>query len=320
MRLAACLVLAACAAARADGPPTVVFLSDFGTRDDAVAICKGVILQTTPDVRVIDLTHEVPPFSVRDGARILGDTISYYPSGTVFLAVVDPGVGTTRKPIVVRTRRGHLLVLPDNGLATVAIEREGLHGAREITNARWLRASGRSSTFHGRDVFAPVAARLAHGADWTRVGPPVTDPVRLTIAPAHIENDVLRGEVVALDGPYGNLVTNVDAALFTQLGYALGDPVTLEVAGKTMTVTYARTFADVPAGTGLLFVDSRDPPRSRSAARFRAETTTAGSPPLRRDSRCRPWPRGRGRRRARHRTSRRSTSPAPGRCAPAPCA
>src|SRR6185295_8796400 len=150
-RLAATLLLLA-TTVRAGGPPTVVFLSDFGTRDDAVAICKGAMLQIEPTLRLIDLTHEVTPFSVADGARLLADTADYYPADTIFLAVIDPGVGSDRKPMVARSKRGQLFVLPDNGLLTLVAERQGLDGTREITNTDWMRAGGRSSTFHGRDI------------------------------------------------------------------------------------------------------------------------------------------------------------------------
>jgi hypothetical protein len=249
--------LALAASARAAGPPTVVFLSDFGTRDDAVAICKGVMLQVEPDVRVIDLTHEVTPYAIVDGARLLADTADHYPPGTVFLAVIDPGVGSARKPMVARSRRNQYFVLPDNGLVTLVAERQGLVGAREIANARWMRPGGRSSTFHGRDVFAPVAAHLARGQDWREVGPPIAAPVRLDLHAASLDGDVLRGEVIATDGPYGNLLTNVDATLFTRLGYAVGDAVALEIGGERLTLPFARTFSDVPVGAPLLYVDSR---------------------------------------------------------------
>src|SRR5438552_7531459 len=119
MRLVASLALTLASVAWAAGPPTVVFLSDFGTRDDAVAICKGVMLGVEPSLRILDLTHEVTPFSVRDGARLLADTADHYPSGTVFLAVIDPGVGSERKAMIARTKRGQTFVLPDNGLLTL---------------------------------------------------------------------------------------------------------------------------------------------------------------------------------------------------------
>src|SRR5512143_59601 len=181
MRLVAALVLFTASVTSAGGPPTVVFLSDFGTRDDAVAICKGVMLEIEPSLRLIDLTHEVTPFSIRDGARLLADTADHYPSGTVFVAVIDPGVGSERKAMIARTKRGQTFVLPDNGLVTLVADRQGLIGAREIANPRWMRPSGRSSTFHGRDVFAPAAAHAAKGDDWTTAGPPIERPVRLDV-------------------------------------------------------------------------------------------------------------------------------------------
>jgi S-adenosylmethionine hydrolase len=251
------IALALAASTRAAGPPTVVFLSDFGTRDDAVAICKGVMVEVEPNVRIIDLTHEVTPFAIADGARLLADTAAHYPAGTVFLAVIDPGVGSARKPMVARSKRDQYFVLPDNGLVTLVAERQGLVGAREIANAQWMRPGGRSSTFHGRDVFAPVAAHLAQGADWRQVGPSIATPVRLDLHAASLDGDVVRGEVIATDGPYGNLLTNVDATLFARLGYAVGDAVTLEIGTERLTLPFARTFSDVPVGAPLVYVDSR---------------------------------------------------------------
>jgi S-adenosylmethionine hydrolase len=255
-RLVAALLLLATTVG-AGGPPTVVFLSDFGTRDDAVAICKGVMLQIEPTVRIIDLTHEVTPFAVADGARLLADTAAYYPADAVFVAVIDPGVGSARKPLVVRSKRGQLFVVPDNGLITLVAQRDGLDGAREITNAGWMRSGGRSSTFHGRDVFAPVAAHLARGDTWTDAGPPVESPIRLELHAATIEADVLRGEVIATDGPYGNLITNVDATQLATLDWTTGDRIAIEIGGERLTLPFVHTFSDVAVGSDLLYVDSR---------------------------------------------------------------
>ncbi|MBS0394893.1 MAG: SAM-dependent chlorinase/fluorinase, partial [Proteobacteria bacterium] len=124
----------ALAAPAATPSPLIVFLTDFGTLDDAVAICKGVMKSIAPHAEIIDLTHEVTPFSIAEGARLLGRTSQYYPPGTVFVAVVDPGVGTSRRSIVVRTRRDQYFVLPDNGLVTQVVQRDGIAEAREITN------------------------------------------------------------------------------------------------------------------------------------------------------------------------------------------
>ena len=237
--------------------PPVVFLSDFGIGDDAVAAVKGVMLGIDPRLQVIDLTHQVRPYAIADGARLLADTAPFYPKGTVFLAVVDPGVGSTRKPMVARSSRGQWFVLPDNGLITLVAERDGLESAREITNPAWLRTPAVSSTFHGRDVFAPVAAHLARGDDWTEVGPVIAEPVRLPLRPASVDAQGLHGQVIAVDGPYGNLITDVDATTFAQLGYTPGDKVRVRLAGRTIDVSLAHTFSDVPRGAPLLFIDSR---------------------------------------------------------------
>src|SRR5438309_1980987 len=130
----------------------IVFMTDFGISNDAVPICKGVMLSIAPDARIVDLTHEVTPYSIFEGARYLYGTTPYFPAGTVFLAVIDPGVGSSRKALVVKSKRGQYFVLPDNGLITLVEQRDGLEGLREITNPAWIIAGARSSAFHGRDI------------------------------------------------------------------------------------------------------------------------------------------------------------------------
>src|ERR1700688_1380936 len=171
---AAMLVLAAPAGAQAAKyPPTIVFMTDFGVLDDSVAICKGVMYSIDPELRIVDLTHQVTPFSILDGARYLFGATPYYPAGTVFVVVVDPTVGSTRKAVTVKSKRGQYFVLPDNGLITLVADRDGLESAREITNRGWMIGSALSSTFHGRDIFSPVGAHVARGDDWAQVGPEV---------------------------------------------------------------------------------------------------------------------------------------------------
>jgi S-adenosylmethionine hydrolase len=250
-------LLPAQTAAAARHRPIIVFMTDFGTLDDSVPICKGVMLGIAPDARVIDLTHQVTPFSIADGARFLYGATPYYPAGTVFVVVVDPGVGTSRKAVVVKSRRGQYFVLPDNGLMTMVLDRDGLEGAREITNRSWMIGSGISSTFHGRDIFSPVGAHLAAGEDWTQVGPPLKQLVRLNLTPARLDTAGITGQVIALDGPFGNLITNVSGEEFLKLGYVHGEKVHIKLGDRDMVLPFVRTFGDVPVGEPLIFIDSR---------------------------------------------------------------
>jgi S-adenosylmethionine hydrolase len=238
-------------------PPTVVFMTDFGTVDDSVALCKGVMYGITPNLRIVDLTHQVTPFSIADGARFLFGATPYFPAGTVFVAVIDPGVGSTRKPVVVKSKRGQFFVLPDNGLMTMVEDRDGIEGIREITNQDWMIGAKISSTFHGRDIFSPVGARVARGDDWTQVGPERKQLVRLDLKPAKLDDKGLGGEVLALDGPYGNLVTNIDANDFLKLGYQRGEKIKVTIAGHEIEMPFVKTFSDVPLKQPLLFLDSR---------------------------------------------------------------
>src|SRR6266853_220935 len=129
--------------------PAIVFMTDFGTANDAVAICRAVIVGIAPNVRIMDITHQVTPFQIEEASRDLFGVTPYYPAGTVFLVVVDHGVGTSRKAIIVKTKKGQFFVLPDNGIITAIIERDGLEGAREIANQTWMIQAAVSSTFHG---------------------------------------------------------------------------------------------------------------------------------------------------------------------------
>jgi S-adenosyl-L-methionine hydrolase (adenosine-forming) len=264
MKLLCCLVLASLLAtaptitqAEPTPKPLIVFLTDFGTVDDAVAICKGVIKTLAPDAEIIDLTHQSTPYSISEGARFLGRTSQYYPPGTIFLTVIDPGVGTSRRSIIVKTGRGQYFVLPDNGLITLVAERDGIEGIREIMNPKWTLAASMSSTFHGRDVYSPAAAHLARGEDYKDAGRALKDVTRLDIPRVTVNSAGVQGQVVALDGPFGNLVTNVARDDFAKLGYQVGDTVHVRVGEKEFTVPFVKTFGAVPVGKPLLYIDSR---------------------------------------------------------------
>jgi S-adenosylmethionine hydrolase len=240
-------------------PQTIVFMTDFGVVDDSVAICRGVMYSIMPEVRIVDLTHQVTPFSILDGARFLYGATPYYPTGTVFVVVVDPTVGSTRKAIVAKSKRGQYFVLPDNGLLTLVEQRDGIAGVREITNADWMVGSKLSSTFHGRDIFSPAGAHVARGDDWTKAGPemPVASLVRLDLKAARLDDRGVTAEVTATDGPFGNLVTNLDGDDFLKLGYRWEQDVPVKVGDKEMKIKFVRTFSDVPLKQPLLYIDSR---------------------------------------------------------------
>jgi S-adenosylmethionine hydrolase len=240
-------------------PQTIVFMTDFGVVDDSVAICRGVMYSIMPEVRIVDLSHEVTPFSILDGARFLYGATPYYPAGTIFVVVIDPTVGSTRKAIVAKSQRGQYFVLPDNGLLTLVEQRDGIEGVHEVTNTDWMIGTKMSSTFHGRDIFSPVGAHVARGEDWTKVGPEmaVGSLVRLELKAARMDERGVTAEAIATDGPFGNLVTNLDAEDFLKLGYQRGQEVPVKIGDKEMKIKFVRTFSDVQLGQPLLYVDSR---------------------------------------------------------------
>jgi S-adenosylmethionine hydrolase len=262
MLFAIALLLVSTSALLAQGAPAprvIGFMTDFDVKDDAVGICKAVMLGVAPHATIVDITHQVTPFDIAQAGRFLAGSAPYFPRDAVFVAVIDPTVGSTRKAIIAKSKVGRYFVLPDNGMITQLAERDGLVGAREITNPAWMIGAKLSSTFHGRDIFSPAGAHLARGDDWTEAGPAldVAKLVRLTNTTAAIDATGLHGQVIGTDGPFGNLVLNVPAESFAKLGYRLGDRVHVTIAGTDYTLPFVKTFSDVPVGDGLLYIDSR---------------------------------------------------------------
>jgi S-adenosylmethionine hydrolase len=262
MLFAIALLLVSTSALFAQGAPAprvIGFMTDFDVKDDAVGICKAVMLGIAPRATIVDITHQVTPFDIAQAGRFLAGSAPYFPHDAVFVAVIDPTVGSTRKAIIAKSKVGQYFVLPDNGMITQLAERDGLVGAREITNPAWMIGAKLSSTFHGRDIFSPAGAHLARGDDWTEAGPAldVANLVRLKNTTAAIDATGLHGQVIGTDGPFGNLVLNVPAESFAKLGYRLGDRVHVTIAGTDYTLPFVKTFSDVPVGDGLLYIDSR---------------------------------------------------------------
>lgn len=253
-------VLMLAVVAQAQQPLKVIgFMTDFDVKDDAVGICKAVMEGVAPGVRVIDITHQSEPYNIAMGARFLAGSAPYFPKDAVFVVVIDPGVGSTRRAIIAKSGVGQMFVLPDNGLLTLVAERDGIVEAHEITNPAWMIGSGISSTFHGRDIFSPAGAHAARGDDWRQAGPAldVTKLVKLDLKNATVDAEGLHGEVIGTDGPFGNLVLNVPAETFAKLGYKFGDAVPVTLAGKAYTFPFVKTFSDVPVGKELFYIDSR---------------------------------------------------------------
>src|SRR5438046_8162946 len=238
--------------------PIIVFMTDFGTATAPVAICKAVMLSIAPDARIMDITHRVTPYSIEEGARFLEGFSPYYPAGTVFVTVVSPGVGRSRKSVIGKTKKDQYFVRPDNGLLTPVIDRDGLASAREITNPNWIIQAPISSTFHGRDIFSPAGAHLAAGWEFNLVGPEVPQLVRLAPKTPTTTDKGIAGDIVALDDPFGSLITDIPGDEFKKLAYNFGDLVKAEINKNPVVLPYVKTFMNVPSGDSLLFIDSRN--------------------------------------------------------------
>ncbi|WP_338758690.1 S-adenosyl-l-methionine hydroxide adenosyltransferase family protein [Massilia sp. METH4] len=243
----------------------LVLMTDFGTSDGAVSAMRGVAYGVDRGLYVSDLTHDIPDYDIWLGAYRLYQTANYWPVGTVFVNVVDPGVGTSRKSVVLKTAAGRYFVGPDNGLFTLIAERDGVAELREIDEkVNRLAGSAESYTFHGRDVYAYVGARLASGAiTFEQVGPvlPSASVVRIPYQKAVREGGVIKGIVPVLDVKYGNVWTNIPKALFEELQIGVHDKVRVRFLHKGRKVAevvapFEHTFGGVAKGKPLVYLNS----------------------------------------------------------------
>lgn len=241
-----------------------MFQSDFGMKDGAVSAMKGVAASVSPDLKLYDLTHEIPAFNIWEAAYRLEQTMAFWPAGTVFVSVVDPGVGTKRRSVVAKTRSGHYVVTPDNGSLTLLAESEGIEALREIDEEINRRKnSAESYTFHGRDVYAYTAARLASGViKYEEVGkslPP--EVIKIDYRKASFDKKTLTGTIPVLDIQYGNVWTNITADLVHKLNIKPGDLLKVSILKNkiqvyTGTIIFQNTFGAVATGKPLAYMNS----------------------------------------------------------------
>jgi S-adenosyl-L-methionine hydrolase (adenosine-forming) len=234
----------------------ITFLSDFGLQDDFVGTCHGVMKRIAPDAEILDITHGIPPQHVLQGALVLCNTLPYMPEG-VHLAVVDPGVGSQRRPLALRTGDERLLVGPDNGLLIPAAEGTGgIDAAHELANPEYALETV-SRTFHGRDLFSPAAAHLARGVPLDELGPPI-DPqalVRLDVPKPEIGQNRIRATILYVDH-FGNMQLNLAREDLERADVLPGLTVELELALERFYATTARTYGDARPGDIILYEDA----------------------------------------------------------------
>ena len=244
----------------------LVFQSDFGLKDGAVSAMKGVAVGIDKDLKIYDVTHEIPAYSIWDAAYRLYQTAEYWPAGTVFVSIVDPGVGTERLSVVLKTKNGQYFVTPDNGTLALVAEKFGIEEVRQIDEAVNRRKdSEKSYTFHGRDVYAYTGARLASGdIAFEQVGKKLPSKVEMiSYQKAKYEKNTLVGNIPILDVQYGNIWTNIDRNTASKMNIKKGDIFTVEIYNKDKLIfkdkiPFANSFGDVPEGKNLMYYNSLD--------------------------------------------------------------
>ncbi len=242
----------------------VVIQTDFGAKDGAVAAMKGVAYEVSKDLVLTDLTHEIPAYNIWEAGYRLNQVVPFWPSNTVFVSVVDPGVGTERRSIVVKTKKDHYIVTPDNGTLTLVAESEGIETVRIIDEKINRRAgSDNSYTFHGRDVYMFTAARLASGKiSFEEVGPVLNEPLQsISYQKAILENGLIKGNIPVLDIQYGNVWTNIPDSLVKRAGIKTGDSLGITISFKDSiiysgNILFSNTFGDVAEGKSLGYINS----------------------------------------------------------------
>jgi len=243
----------------------LVIQTDFGLVDGAVSAMYGVALSVSEDIKVFDLTHDIPPYNIFEASYRLIQTVEYWPKGTVFVSVVDPGVGSHRKSVVALTNDGHYIVTPDNGTLTHIMKDIGIAEVREIEESKHRRVNTEASyTFHGRDIYANTGAKLAAGViTFEEVGPSlkVEDTVLLPTTETIVKYDSVSGSIDVLDVRFGSLWTSVDRASFDTLKAEYGERMEVSISNNSQliyqnSIIYGRSFADVMIGGALIYVNS----------------------------------------------------------------
>ncbi|MFP4172316.1 MAG: S-adenosyl-l-methionine hydroxide adenosyltransferase family protein [Candidatus Hydrogenedentota bacterium] len=243
--------------AGADPNGIVALVTDYGADSVYAGVLQGVIYDHFPDATVVSVTHSVPAFDIVAGAHVVAEAAEMFPSGTVFCAVVDPGVGGERRSIAVRTDNGSYLVGPDNGLLALAAEKLGFTEIRELTNGLYWRQNPPSSTFHGRDIYGPVAGHLAGGALFADLGPIVDSLRELDFDEPEVEDDAIHGQVLRVDA-YGNVITTITREHLREIGAQPRSDVSLaiEFNGESLEVPFGQTYSDVEIGEPVALVQS----------------------------------------------------------------
>lgn len=231
----------------------ITLTTDFGLRDSYVAEMKAVILSICPDAYIVDISHEVKKFDIKMGAFLLLRAANFFPTGTIHLAVVDPGVGTERRPIIIETKK-YFYVGPDNGLLIPSAERDGIRHIYVIRNPKYMLREV-SRTFHGRDIFSPAAAHLAAGVPPWEFGPEIFDPVIPSFAKPVISNGSIEGEIIYVDD-FGNLITNIGYDDLKSVGIIEGEYLTVRIRRKKMALRLCRAYGEVQANTPLAIIGS----------------------------------------------------------------
>jgi hypothetical protein len=233
----------------------ITLLTDFGTKDPYAAEMKAVIISICPEAQIIDISHDIEKFNMRTGAFTLASAASYFPERTIHVAVVDPGVGTKRRSIIVEAQR-YFYVGPDNGVLMLSAQKEGIRRVCQISNPV-LMLSKVSKTFHGRDVFAPAAAYLAKGKTLSEFGPEILDYVVPKFAEPEMRGNELLGEVMHVDD-FGNVISNISVEDLRKIGAKEGCFLTVKFGGKVLRVRFCSTYGDVSVGQPLALLGSHD--------------------------------------------------------------
>jgi len=243
--------LSPASSAHASPTPVIGLFTDYGRADSYVAQLKGVILSINPNARLLDIAHTVTPFNVTEGAYLLDQCAGEFPAGTIFVAVVDPQVGTDRDPILLETAKGKFFIGPDNGLFTRVLAREGFSKAWILDKPQFFRADGVSRTFHGRDIFGPVTAHLAEGADPERLGTPVKTLITLPDKEPTFSSGLLSTEVLHIDR-FGNVILNLPGNSDVAANLKEGNLVKISIGRESCSAPLVKTYGDVDKGRLLL--------------------------------------------------------------------